>query len=234
MSELSQVVPTATAEVLSDALFSQLKSTDIFASMKDEDLRCLSGLEERTLGKDEVLAQQGEAAHFFWVLLHGEIRVAQTQPNGSELTLATIPPGSAFGELPLLANIPNAATISAVNECHLVQINEDAFWNLMKSCPEVRRAILGNMAKRFQKLQSMTVQQEKMASLGTLAAGLMHELNNPGAAARRAASQLRSNLTRMHELTAKFSKTEMDTLQKECIFELQEHALSMKQPIVMS
>ena len=57
------------------------------------------------------------------------------------------------------------------------------------------------MAQRFQKLQSMTVQQEKMASLGTLAAGLMHELNNPGAAARRAAQQLRENLMRMHELS---------------------------------
>ena len=76
----------------------------------------------------------------------------------------------------------------------------------MTTCPGVRKAILGNMAARIQKLQSMTVQQEKMASLGTLAAGLMHELNNPGAAARRAASQLRENLMRMHELSAKFSR----------------------------
>jgi len=233
MSELTQVDPTATAEVLSDALFSQLRKTDIFASLKDEELRCLSGLEERTLRSEEVIARQGEAAHFFWVLLQGEIRISQTQPNGTEITMATIPAGNAFGELPLLANIPNAATITAAEACHLVQINEEAFWNLMTSCPQVRRTILGNMAKRFQKMQSMTLQQEKMASLGTLAAGLMHELNNPGAAARRAASQLRSNLTRMHELTAKFSKTDMDPMQKECIFELQEHALTMKQPVVM-
>ena len=68
-----------------------------------------------------------------------------------------------------------------------------------------------------------------MASLGTLAAGLMHELNNPGAAASRAASQLRENLMRMHELTAKFSKTEMSTEQKQCMFELQEQALSERE-----
>jgi signal transduction histidine kinase len=234
MSELSQAVPTATAELLSDALFSQLRSTDIFASLKDEELRCLSGLEERMLQKDEILAHQGEMSHFFWVLLQGDVRVSQTQPDGTEATLATVPAGNAFGELPLLANIPNAANVTAETECHVVRINEDSFWNLMTSCPDVRRAILGNMAKRFQKMQSMTVQQEKMASLGTLAAGLMHELNNPGAAARRAASQLRSNLTRMHELTAKFSKSEMDKMQKECMFELQEHALSMKQPILMN
>jgi signal transduction histidine kinase len=234
MSPLSQAVQNATAEPMSDALFSQLRSTEIFSSLKDEELRCLVGLEERTLKQDEVLVRQGEAAHYFWVLLEGDIRITQTLPNGSEIKLTTIPSGNAFGELPLLANIPNASTLTAENTCHLVQMNEEAFWNLMTTCPDVRRTILGNMAKRFQKLQSATIQQEKMASLGTLAAGLMHELNNPGAAARRAASQLRSNLTRMHELTAKFSKSELTSDQKQCMYDLQEYALSAKQPIVMS
>ncbi len=87
---------------------------------------------------------------------------------------------------------------------------------------------------RLQKMQSMVVQQEKMASLGTLAAGLMHELNNPGSAARRAAAQLRENLMRMHELTAKFSKAEMTHEQKECMFELQDRALSVKKPVMMN
>jgi hypothetical protein len=73
-----------------------------------------------------------------------------------------------------------------------------------------------------------------MASLGTLAAGLMHELNNPGAAARRASSQLRENLLRMHALVAKFSKSEMTSDQKQCMFELQEYALGVTQPKVLN
>ena len=117
---------------------------------------------------------------------------------------------------------------------HLLQLDEEQFWSLMTSCPEVRKAILGNMAHRFQKLQSMTVQQEKMASLGTLAAGLMHELNNPGAAARRAASQLRENLMRMHELSIKFKERDLTKEQKHCMFDLQEQALAVKQPLRMN
>lgn len=234
MSELSQAVQHAPSEQINDALFSQLRNTSIFSSLRDDELRCLSGLEEIHLAQDEVLVRQGEAAHFFWVLLEGDIRISQALPTGEEMKITTLPAGNAFGELPLLANIPNASTLTAEHPCHLVQLNEEAFWGLMTSCPDVRRAILGNMAKRFQKLQSATIQQEKMASLGTLAAGLMHELNNPGAAARRAASQLRSNLMRMHELSAKFSKTEMSKEQKQCIFDLQEHTLAAKQPIVMN
>src|SRR5665213_1676701 len=90
------------------------------------------------------------------------------------------------------------------------------------------------MAHRFQKFQSVIVQQEKMASLGTLAAGLMHELNNPGAAAGRAAAQLRSNLMRMHSLTAKFSKANLSEEQKQCMFDLQEHALTREKPLRMN
>jgi signal transduction histidine kinase len=234
MSEHSQIVQNPVAEPISDALFAQLRTTSIFSSLKDDELRCLQGLEEIFLKTGDPLARQGEVAHNFWVLLDGEIKLSQTMPDGGDMEISTIPAGYAFGELPLLANIPNAVTLSAKEACHLVQLNEEAFWSLMTTCPDVRRAILGNMAKRFQKMQSATIQQEKMASLGTLAAGLMHELNNPGAAARRAASQLRSNLMRMHELSAKFRKTELSKEQKQCLYDLQEHTLSAKEPIVMS
>jgi signal transduction histidine kinase len=90
------------------------------------------------------------------------------------------------------------------------------------------------MAQRFQKLQSITVQQEKLASLGTLAAGLMHELNNPGSAARRAASQLRENLMRMHQISLKFKEHELTMGQKQCMFDLQKQALAVKQPLMMN
>ena len=158
-------------------------------------MHCLEGVRELHLNKGEAVARQGEVAHFFWILLEGELRIHQTQPDGSDVTFAMIESGNAFGELPLLTNVPNLASVESTGSSHLLQLDEEQFWNLMTSCPEVRKAILGNMASRFQKMQSLTVQQEKMASLGTLAAGLMHELNNPGSAARRAASQLRENLT---------------------------------------
>jgi signal transduction histidine kinase len=73
-----------------------------------------------------------------------------------------------------------------------------------------------------------------MVSLGTLAAGLMHELNNPGAAARRAAQQLRENLMRMHELSLKFKECDLTREQKDCMIDLQQQALGVKQPLRMN
>src|SRR6202046_3289808 len=231
MSKQTEIVKN---QQVDDARFANLRKAPLLSSLKDDEIRCLNGVEEICIEAGDVLARQGEAAHFFWILLEGDMGLYQTSSAGDEFMLTSISTGLAFGEVPLLANIPNAATLRAVNHCCLAQLDEESFWNLMTTCPEVRKTILGNMANRIQKLQSMTVQKEKMASLGTLAAGLMHELNNPGAAARRAAAQLRENLMRMHELPARFSKSAMTAEQKECIFDLQERALSSKPQAVMS
>jgi signal transduction histidine kinase len=228
------IVKNETHETLSAELRRQLRGVDILSSLPEDKLDCLAGVEEIRLTDGEFIARQGDVAHHFWMLLKGELRIYQTMPDGQDGTIAIIEAGTTLGELPLLSNIPYVANIVTSQPSHLLQLKEDEFWSLMTTCPEVRKAILGNMAKRLLKLQAATLQQEKMASLGTLAAGLMHELNNPGAAASRAASQLRENLLRLHELSAKFSKTAMSTEQKQCLFQLQEQVLNVKRPVMMN
>jgi len=234
MSEQTQIVQNHIVEKVTSELTAQLRKVPILSSLKDDELHCLEGVHEVHIEKGEIICHQGELEHFFWILLEGDLRVFQKTAEQHEMTLSKIEAGNAFGELRLLTNVPNSASIEATSPSHLLQLDEEQFWNLMTSCPQVRKAILGNMAERFQKLQSVTVQQEKMASLGTLAAGLMHELNNPGSAARRAASQLRENLLRMHELSLKFKERELTSEQKHCMFDLQKQALSTKQPLMMN
>jgi signal transduction histidine kinase len=68
-----------------------------------------------------------------------------------------------------------------------------------------------------------------------MAAGLMHELNNPGAAARRAASQMRENLSRLQQISLRFCSHEVMTAgQADCMRGLQEQALLPRKPTAMS
>ncbi len=218
------------ASTLSPDTIARLGSVSILTSLDETSLHYLDGATELHLAAETVLVRQGETARFFWILLSGSLRMANNSSDGHESMIYTMHEGTAFGEVPLLANIPSAMTVSAAADCSILQLDEEHFWSLMTHCPRVREAILGNMAMRLAKMQAVTFQQEKMASLGTLAAGLMHELNNPGSAAQRAASRLRDNVLRMHALTAKFTKTDMKHEQKQCMFALQERALSASLP----
>jgi signal transduction histidine kinase len=222
------------AHKLAPDVLAKLRTVSTLSSLKDEELDCLEGLEEIHLGEGDLLYHQGDTAQFFFILLDGKLSMFHTSAAGHITYQIYLASGTSFGEVPLLANLPNVVSVQAAAPSHLIRLNEDSFWNLMTTCPHVRKAILSNMASRFQRLQSLTVQQEKMASLGTLAAGLMHELNNPGTAARRAAAQLRENLERLHHLSAKFSRTPLSTEQKQCLFELQEQAISTATPLRMN
>jgi signal transduction histidine kinase len=230
------IAPTAadTNAPLGPDTIARLKNVPILASLTEDRLHCLDGSLTLHLNPGDALVRQGEIVRAFCILLSGSLRFAQVDSSGHELTVYTMEEGTSFGEVPLVASIPSTVTISAATPAELLKLNEDQFWSLMTSCPEVRRQVLANLAHRLQKNQVMSFQQEKLAALGTMAAGLMHELNNPGSAARRAASQLRENLMRMHRLSPKFVRTPLTEEQKECVVELQECAFSAKPPTSMS
>jgi signal transduction histidine kinase len=230
----SELPITALPENDRAALLALLHNVPILTSLSEEDLHCLDDIEQIHAERGDLLAKQGETAQFFFVILTGSIRIFFHKPDGAEVTAVSLPAGSAYGELPLLAGIQNPTSVEAEQATHLLRFTEEEFWELMTSCPMVRKAILGNMAFRLQRLQNHTLQQEKMAALGTLAAGLMHELNNPGAAARRASSQLRENLIQLHELAAKFTYLDLSHSQKQCLMDLQTQAISVKQPLQLN
>jgi signal transduction histidine kinase len=172
------------------------------------------------------LVEPGQSTLYYWVVLDGEIRAERNEPDGSTVFSVLAQAGEGFGETPLLlGRAKSHFFIRVVRDSVLVRFPEDGFWNLMACCPELRQVVLGNMAQRLQAYQVEALHREKLISLGTMAAGLMHELNNPGSAAKRAASQLRENLMRLQELSLRSSAHPKTPPQLECMHDLLEHAV---------
>src|SRR3984885_6188475 len=215
-------------------LLAELRRISIFQQVKEEDLDCLGTVDLIDVPAGSVLVERGDKDLFYWVMLSGELRMTKPEAEGATL-LGTLKAGDTFGEVPLLTGSPAAIVhIEAVEDTRLVRVSSPSFWNLMSTCPVVRAGVLANMGRRLEAYQVLTLHREKLISLGTLAAGLMHELNNPGAAARRAASQLRENLTRLQEISLKFKERDLTLEQKHCMFDLQKQALEITQPIRMN
>ena len=95
MSDQSQAVQHKVVENITPELFAQLRKVPILSSLKDDELHCVEGVGDIHLDKDEFLVHQGEAAHFFWILLEGEIRVFQSQSDGNDGTIYKIESGNA-------------------------------------------------------------------------------------------------------------------------------------------
>jgi signal transduction histidine kinase len=213
-----QRVPSAT-------LYADLLKVPVFAEMTEENLACLGTVEliEAAAGTD--IAPPGSLCDAFYVLLDGEVEIRKFDKEGEPPRSMTMDAGEAFGEMGLLKGTRTGFDLVANTASRIVRFDEEAFWQLMFSCPRVRAAILGNMARRLESYQINAVHREKLASLGTLAAGLMHELNNPGAAALRAASQLRENLARMQEIGLRFTSRPRTQEQLDCMNALQQQAM---------
>jgi signal transduction histidine kinase len=173
-----------------------------------------------------VLVEAGESKRFYWLVLEGQTRAERPEPDGSRTMVGMARVGEGFGETPLLTGRTESAFfVIADQDSLLLRFSEQDFWTLLACCPEVRKVVLANMAQRLQAYQVEALHREKLVSLGTLAAGLMHELHNPGTAAKRAASQLRENLMRLQELSLRSSARPKTTAQLNCMHDLLEHAV---------
>ncbi len=146
---------------------------------------------EIQLNAGDVLFSEGESYNFH-VVLEGEIQV--TKLVGSETrVLAIHRRGDFMGELSMLTGSGSLASASAIAPSRVLRIDINTFKQIIAQCSPLADVILTAMAGRTKDVEVQLRQQEKMAALGKMSAGLAHELNNPGAAARRAASQLRLN-----------------------------------------
>ncbi len=173
-----------------------------------------------------VLVEPGEPWRFYWLLLEGETRAERPEPDGSLTLVGIARAGEGFGEAPFLSGKTHSTfLVTATGDSLLVRFTDRDFWKLMACCPSARKVILADMAVRLQAYQVEALHREKLVSLGTLAAGLMHELHNPGSAAKRAASQLRENLTRLQELSLRSAGKPKTQLQLECMHSLLDHAV---------
>jgi signal transduction histidine kinase len=225
MSQGAQPIEIETVQLADVA--EALRRTRPFAGT---DVSALSGVDrvERVHAKAGcVLSEPGQPLRSYLVVLDGEIRTERPEPDGSRTVMGVAATGEGFGETPLLmGKTEGSFFLIAVRDSQLLRFTEQDFWTLMACCPTVRKVVLSNMAQRLQSYQVEQLHREKLVSLGTLAAGLMHELHNPGSAAKRATAQLRGNLLRLQQLSLRSSDHPKTRAQLDCMRFLLEKTLS--------
>lgn len=229
-------IPTATVQkVDAREVYPQLRKIAVFSELREEDAGCLGEVELVNAPRGSVYYHNGDEVTGFWGIVEGEVRAYKIEEDGSSNYVFRCVSGDSYGEVPLLSGHKSKVTTpEIVTDTTLVHVGEEGFWRLMSTCPTVRKAVLANFKLRLQNYQAFALHREKLMSLGTLSAGLMHELNNPGTAARRAAAKLRENLVQLQQISLRYCETPMGVEQLDCMKELQQRALAGGKPATMS
>ncbi len=170
--------------------YEMLKTIPLFRDLNQEDLNRLSeSVEIVTLAKGNELFHEGDEGDRAYIIKQGELEIIM-ESNNREILIAVRGVGIIIGEMALLESIPRTATVRARSDATLYEIQKKELDRLMNSSPSATQAIFHTILHRLREDRIHLQQSEKMAQLGTLTAGVAHELNNPAAAVKRSADQL--------------------------------------------
>jgi signal transduction histidine kinase len=218
----------------------ELRQVPLLADLSEEDLEQLYQMATTvSIPAGELVLREGDPGDSLFVVLDGQLEVTKRQGR-QDVLLAVYKPGQFFGEMALLEQAPRSASVRTLRESRLLVISQAAFQTLLSCSASAPLKILHIVTSRLRSTESMLIQNEKMAGLGTLAAGLAHELNNPAAAIRRSSAQLRDALAERERLAVQLSTLASDPHQKETLSVLQEDAtertttVSLHDPLTLS
>jgi len=89
-------------------------------------------MQEVPVKAGETIIKQGDDGDYYYIIKNGKCKVTRTSKTNTELTLATLSDGDAFGEEALLSEAKRNANIIMVTEGVLMRLSKEDFNELLK------------------------------------------------------------------------------------------------------
>lgn len=187
-----------------------LLKLELFQSLPSQRLKWVcERSKEIQLSSGDILFREGDPPRGFFVLVSGRMGITR-KSDGLEMPIGQHEAPSFFGESSILTDEPIPVTFRALIDCRVYEIAGDDFREVMHACREFERIVFRTLHKRLRGLESFIKTREKMAALGTLAAGLAHELNNPAAALVRALRNIPDALLELQRMNLVYGQRQVD------------------------
>ena len=126
-----------------------LKRVPVFASCTEEQLQLIADQTRLVeYKKGECIYREGDAAEAFYIISSGRLRVF-AQDGSTERTLAILHNGDAFGEISLLTGETHSATVQALNDALILQLEKHDFDEVINRIPSLVLYLSRQLSKRL-------------------------------------------------------------------------------------
>ena len=176
---------------------------------------------------------EGAPASCFLVLLSGTLAMSKRVQGGELELMRTDYYGAYTGAFDAYVpdrGVPKVyrSTARAVTDCRLFELSADDFGTAVWQWFPMAAHLLEGAATQGADVSSIVERHERLMALGSVTAGLTHELNNPVAAVVRATGRLREGLGAMRTEIAKVIASDLSEAQLEAVAELAGRALERR------
>jgi signal transduction histidine kinase len=183
-----------------------LRQIPHFAGLREEQLQYVQQGNEIRLRPGEYVKRAGEPPDGFYIVIEGQVEWT-SRVGQQDVYVMTLADGEFWGHELLLTDRPYPVSGRALNEALLYKLETDAFWRMLSGSPSILRRLVALLVERWGSLGTVEQQHARLASLGKMAAGLAHELNNPAAASRRMIGGLRESLEDTQSLASRLEES---------------------------
>ncbi len=111
---------------------------------------------------DTVLTREGAYETTFYILMEGDVKVTKRISADEERLLSTLHAGDFFGEMAIINDAPRAATITALSPVTVLEIEKEAFSDLIQNNSSITLAMIREVSQRLRENDELTIEDLRL------------------------------------------------------------------------